>query len=202
MTRDLLPGNATAYERAQSETSARLLDVDIDMIRRARRPDQCAAAFVPLLGWERSVHFWRTGDEAGNRGRIESSFADHTAYGTPAALEREISLDVGSAVRVRDFYQAGLEWPEFLVEIPASEGAAPPSAALVWQSALRRKNVRDWPVVRYVARKSGPLSFGAFVRLAALVRVRPADPTIRLRPPSYLGAGLSMFADYYVRPLR
>ena len=35
---DLLPSNSTSYERPQSETSARLLEVDTDVIRRARDP--------------------------------------------------------------------------------------------------------------------------------------------------------------------
>lgn len=202
MSRALLPPNATKFERAQSETSARLLDLDIDLIRRARRPDLCTADFVPLLGWECSVHFWRAGDDAGNRARIASSFVDHINYGTPDALEREISLDVGYDVRVREWFEAGLEWPAFAIEFHAVEGVDLPPALAVWQSAVRRKNVRDWPVIRYVARKSGPLVVAAFVRLAATIRVRPYDATPRLRPFEYLGAGLSLFANYRVRPLQ
>ncbi len=191
----MLPPNATAYEQAQANVSARLLKAPTDVIRRERDPLHCDAAFVPYLGWERSVHHW-SGVDAVDRASVASSFADHLSYGAPAALEKEISLDVGASVTVQDFFEAGLTWPNFLVAIPAVDDAAPPAAQAVWQSAIRRKNVRDFPVLRYVAREGGPEFVAAFMRVAATIRVEPLDPTIYIDAPATVGAALRVIATY------
>lgn len=201
-SRDLLPANATPFERALSETSARILDVDIDAIRRSRSPNACAAVFVPLLAWERSVHFWREGDEAGNRGRVASSFVDHLAYGSPPALEAEISLDVGAPIRLREYFEVGLQWPDFLLEIEAFDDAAPSLAAAVWRSALRRKNVRDWPVVSYVARRSGALHVATAVRALLTFRFPPVDLTPRLNGRVFIAGAMMAFGRFRLEPFR
>lgn len=141
---DLLPPNATPFERAQSATDGRTLDADIAAIRRERQPAHCDGAFVAPLAWERSVHFWRPDDEAGNRARVASSFADHGAYGSPPALEDEIALDTGLPVKVREFWELpGLAWPDFVVDVAVNPGDASPDIGAITASALKRKNVRD-----------------------------------------------------------
>jgi phage tail P2-like protein len=195
----LLPPNATAYERAQAEVSSRLLAVDTQAIRRERDPLACDAAFVPYLGWERSVHHW-TGIDAVDRASTATSFQDHLSYGAPAALEKEISLDVGAGVTVQDFFEAGLAWPNFLIVMPAVDDGAPPDAGLVWRSAISRKNVRDYPVLRYVAQEAGSLVVGAFMRVAATIRVEPLDPTAYVAGPDYVGAALRVIATIKLEP--
>ncbi len=146
---DLLPPNATPFERAGSGADRRVLSADVDAIRRARLPAECPSAFVPFLAWERSVHFTDRADEAGNRARTQSSFADHGSYGSPSALEGEIALDVGAPVLVTEFFErSDLDWPFFAVEAVMAPGATPPcDLDALWQSALKRKNVRDMPLI-------------------------------------------------------
>lgn len=179
---DLLPGNATPFERAQSETSARLLEAPSNTVRTARDAAQAPAVLLGHLAWEKSVH--HPSDDAGvMRARIASSFDDHCAYGTPAALEAEIALDVGAPVTIEDFYEVpGAAWPDFFVNIPVGvDGATVADPAAVLASALRRKNVRDWPIVRWQARDAlaRGAGYAVSVRFKAHVRSGHVDPTLR-----------------------
>jgi phage tail P2-like protein len=201
---DLLPPNATPFERAASAADARTLKADVGAIRRERRPDQCDAAFLPLLGYERSVHHWVAGDDAGNRARIASSFADHGAYGSPAALEAEIALDTGLAVTVREFDElAGLKWPDFVVDVPVAPGATAPDTAPVYASALRRKNVRDTLAkVRLVAAQpAAALYVGAGASVHPTVKILPYGLP-KPAPQLYVGAATRALPKVTVLPLR
>lgn len=187
----LLPDNEMAWEAAQSSTSARLLGLDVDAIRRERRPDQCAPAWLPLLAWERSVHYWAEGDDAGNRARTASAFEDHLAYGSPEALEAEISQDLGHAVAVREFFEVpGAEWPDFFVDLDLDQAAPEtwPTLDAVLTSAIRRKNVRDMPTVRLFVPSSGPSYLGAAGSIGAVIRSLPLDDTPRSSVPAFVGA--------------
>jgi len=197
---DLLPGNATAFERAQSATSARILATETGAVRRERDPAECDAQFLPLLAMERSVHHY-AGEEALDRARTAASFADHIAYGTAAALEAEISLDIGREVRIVEcFEDSSLEWPDFAVETLIDPGEAAPDLASMQASAIRRKNVRDWPHPRLRVRQpEAPLFIGAASSLGVTLRVLPEDA---LPPPPqiYVGATTRVVLNVKVSP--
>lgn len=199
---DLLPGNATAWERAQSKTSARLLGTDTDVIRRERDPLHCDKQFLPFLGMERSVHHYTGTNEALDRARTASSFQDHASYGAPAALEREIAQDTGQDVRVIEFFEEqGLEWPDFVVETAIDPGAPRPDLAALWESAIRRKNVRDMPVLRVRGRQPvSPLYVAAATHMNAAVRILPEDA---LPPPKqlFIGAAQRSIVTTRILPL-
>lgn len=187
----LLPDCASPRMDAQSATSARLLARDHDAIRRQRRPDACEPAWVPLLAWERSVHFWREGDEAGNRARTASSFEDHLSYGSPEALEAEIAQDVGHAVTLREFDEVpGAEWPDFFVDLDLDQAHPDtwPVRADVLTSAIRRKNVRDMPIVRMFVPSRGPSFLGAAGAIGGVIRSTPLDTAPRSSAGSWLAA--------------
>lgn len=187
----LLPSARTGWEVAQSETSARLLGMDVDAIRRERRPDQCTADWLPLLGWERSVHFWREGDDAGNGARTASSFEDHLGYGSPEALEAEIAQDVDHAVSLREFFEVpGAEWPDFFVDVDLDQAqpATWPTLDAVLTSAIRRKNVRDWPNVRMFVPSQGPSYLGASGSIGGVIRSTPLDATPRSSAGDWIAA--------------
>lgn len=201
---DLLPPNATPFERAQSAADGRVLDADVAAIRRERRPASCDAAFVAPLAWERSIHFWSPGDEAGNRARVASSFADHGAYGSPPALEDEIALDTGLPVTVREFFDlARIVWPEFTVDVAVEPGQAAPDLAPVIASALKRKNVRDvLAAVRLVGNQpQSPLYVGAASAVRPNVKILPLDRS-KPAPQLYVGAASRMAPRLKVLPLR
>ena len=190
---NLLPANATAFEDAQSQTSARLLEAPVQVIRDARMGASAPSQLLPFLAWERSVHHPST-DTATMRGRIDASFADHLSYGTPAALENEIFLDTGVAVTVREYWEKpGASWPDFFVCIPVGPGhPAPPSdLGPILRSALSRKNVRDWPNIRLEGRAdpaTAQVSVGLQVRLR--VNPEPIDGKVRARVIPRIGVGL------------
>ena len=153
---DLLPANGTAFERAQSKTSARTLDAPSEVIRTARVGATAPAALLGHLAWERSVHH-PVSDAAAMRARIDSAFADHLAYGAPAALEAEIAQDTGQSIAIVEFDgDPALQWPDFIIESVVDPGAAHPDTAALMASALARKNVRDWPVKARVRMRTQP----------------------------------------------
>lgn len=199
---DLLPGNATAWERAHSATSARLLATDTGVIRRERDPADCDIAFLPLLGMERSVHHYSGTDEALDRARTDSAFTDHCGYGTAAALEQEIALDTGQTIEVVEHFQeTDLVWPEFGVETIIDPGDPTPDLVALRGSALRRKNVRDWPRLRVRARQPvGTIYIGAATHVAPAIRILPEEA---LPPPKqlYIGAASRMLVTAKVLPL-
>ncbi|MGO8738630.1 phage tail protein I [Rhodoblastus sp.] len=185
---DLLPNNATALERAISGAGARMLDVDVAAIRRERSPQNCDAQFLPLLGWERSVHYWSPTDQAANRARVQTAFNDHLNYGSPVALEAEIALDTGLNIEIEEFWQAGLAWPYFAVNVVANPGDPAPDLAGAWSSALARKNVRDMPVLREkLLQPPALVSVAAAAHVGLFVSVLPAVKP----PPAYLAAAIS-----------
>jgi phage tail P2-like protein len=173
---DLLPPNATPFESAQSAEDNRILAANANAVRAERQPSTCDEAFLAPLAWERSIHFWSPGDDAGNRTRIASSFADHGSYGSPAALEDEIALDTGLPITVREFWEiAGLVWPDFAVDVAIEPGDPPPDLAAITASALKRKNVRDvLAAVRFAAAQPpAALSWGAASCVAPRMTILP-----------------------------
>ena len=182
----LLPDNSTAYEQAQSATDQRLLDLDTDVIRREREAATCTATFLPFLAWERSVHHWTGTDDALDRARVAASFADHAGYGSPAALEAELQIDLAyAAVAIREWFEVrGLAWPDFAVAIQVlADGPAYPGYVPTVAATIRRKNVRDWPErVLYEARTQGPLGLGSAEVLNGTLRLLPYNPD-PARPP-------------------
>ncbi len=190
--RDLLPGNAPAFERAQSETSARLLDAPSQVIRDARKGASAPEQLLGHLAWERAVHH-PSDTAAVMRERIDASFADHLAYGSPAALEDEIALDTGYAVTIREFWEvAGAQWPDFFIVFPLGPDHPAPPADFkpILRAALRRKNVRDWPKLRLEGRAE-PFAAVVSVGVQARVTIRPTaiDGKVRGRVAPRVGVG-------------
>lgn len=198
---NLLPDTAPAFEDAQSQTSARLLDAPVQVIRAARKGATAPKQLLGHLGWERSIHHpWP--DEATQRARIDRSFADHLSYGAPDALEQEIELDAGHPVRIVEFWEeSGLEWPDFVVEAEAQPGDAAPDMANVLRSALMRKNVRDWPSkarIR-VALDATPYHVGSASFVGAKLRVAPEN--YKPAPSFSVGSALFLVPTIRVLPL-
>ena len=199
----LLAANETAWERANSTVSERILNAPASLILQERDPVACDAQFVAPLAWERSVHFWDPAADAENRARIAASFTDHLGYGAPAALEAEIALDTGLSVSVREFWEVpGLVWPDFLVDVHIQPGVQPPLAP-VWKSALRRKPVRDVLVnVRYAAAQpAAALAVVAACHVTQRATILPLGAP--KPPPAFVaGAALRVFVYPKILPLK
>ena len=197
----LLPKNATAWERCNSRISTRMLSVPVALILKERDPMRCDAAFVAPLAWERSVHYWNPGDDAGNRARIASSLADHKGYGAPAALEAEIALDTGAAIQVLEFWQiTGLVWPDFVVNAVLDPGDPTPDIDAIIASALRRKPPRD--VLDHAGifgvQPAVPLYVGAGMGVQITAKILQTTPP---PPQTYIGAGIGAQITAKILPL-
>ncbi len=203
-TLSLLPSSATAYMTAMSMTSARILDTDTDAIRREKNPSICDFQFVPFLAWERSVHYYKAADEAGNRRRIATSFVDHTLYGSPAALEAEISLDVGFSVQIVEFFEdPALVWPYFYIDVLVSPGAALPDGAAIWKSAIFRKNVRDMPAAIRARLQQLPANVYAGAATCFGISIETLPQNAPKPPPQmYVGAATCFIVSSEILPQR
>lgn len=198
----LLPANATPLERAVSLVSARLLDAPVRVIRTARVGASAPTALLFHLAWEHSVHH-PTSYELAMRARIDSSFEDHLTYGSPAALEEEIALDTGLPVRILEFWERPyLAWPEFLLEVIVEPDEPTPAVDGAWRSAVRRKNVRDWPARARVAatQPSGALYVGAATHVSPRVRILP-DDTAPSGPQIHIGAATRTMPRVRILPM-
>jgi phage tail P2-like protein len=194
---DGLPDNATPLERAQSETSLRILATDTEMVRRARDPARAPAKLLPWLAAERSVRRY-AGEEAGDRARAASSFGDHLGYGSASALEAEIAADVGGPVEVVEFDQrADFSWPDFGVYAVLPPGASPPDGDALRRAAMRRKNVRDClaGLGARVVQPAAPLRVGAAACLSLRMTIAPPPA----RPGPFVGATQRLLPTFRAR---
>lgn len=91
-TPDLLPATPTKRESALALVDLRLEAVDIDLPRRVKSPDDAASAYLPYLGWERSVDVYDPRlPESVHRASITVAPAVHRYKGTAHAVEVALS---------------------------------------------------------------------------------------------------------------
>jgi hypothetical protein len=148
------------------------------------------------------VHYWTGTDKAGDKTRVKSAFKDHQTYGTPQALETEISQDINYTVKVLEFFEAGLNWPDFAVEVPIEPDILVPSVSKIMAAALRRKNVRDWPQeVRFKANTNMQIGFAASPQVRAIIHIFPVDPTPRAEIIQSFGVAGNLRATIHLRAL-
>ena len=201
----LLPDEpTTAFEAAHSAVDQRLLAENTDIIRQEREAGTCTATLLPFLAWERSLHHWTGTNDALDRARTASSFEDHAGYGSPLALEAEMRIDLAyEDVTIREYFEVkGFEWPDFQVRVGVTpDGATPPAYTDVIASAIRRKNVRDWPgQVSYEVEESGPFAIGAVSVLNATINLLPLDPRPVNLAGVYFGVAGNLTGTINLRP--
>lgn len=90
MSADLLPSNATMFERALATAAARISAIDMP-IDRMWNPETIPAAFLPWLAWSLSVDIWEPlwSDEEQRRA-VAASIEIHRRKGTVASAIRAI----------------------------------------------------------------------------------------------------------------
>lgn len=92
---DLLPPNATPFERALAKTAEHLADLPVP-IRHIRNPETCPAALLPYLAWELSVDEWNPGwGEDVKRRVIAESARVHRRKGTRGSVRRALEAIFG-----------------------------------------------------------------------------------------------------------
>ncbi|SDK40250.1 phage tail protein I [Bradyrhizobium ottawaense] len=95
----ILAPNATVYERTLASQVDRLLDLDIDRLRRLWDPYRCHIDDLPYLAWSFSVDIWDPHwTEAKKRQVVANAVAHHRIKGTKAGMAAYLDL-VGSNLR-------------------------------------------------------------------------------------------------------
>ncbi len=88
---DLLPGNATAQERALAAAASRAAGVPVP-IRDLWSPETCPPTLLPWLAWAFSVDDWSPSwTEAQKRATIRAAIDVHRRKGTRNAVETALS---------------------------------------------------------------------------------------------------------------
>lgn len=187
----LLPQNATAFETAESETSARMLAVPADDIRLMRRAASAPAQFLPYLAWERSVDVWDPAwSEATKRAVVAASFDVHQHKGTRYALDVALGA-MGLSIATKEWFEyAGGAYRFRLIVNMETIGVY--NAALhanIVRVAFSAKNTRSYLDQIGVARPGVPAI--VYVGGAVSCRLRPKHS---YEPLSFIGVSGLVFA--------
>lgn len=97
---DLLPPNATPYERGLARGTRRLIDVPTP-IAEAFRPYDTPASVLPFLAWERSVDIWEDDwSETRKRNVTARAFPLHKRKGTAYAIREYVRYAGGEVTKI------------------------------------------------------------------------------------------------------
>lgn len=100
---DLLPYNATAAERALSESAERISDVQVP-IRDEWNPDTCPSNSLAWLAWAFSVDQWDEGwSDEQKRATIKASVEVHKRKGTIGAVRKAVAA-IGLDARIQEWF--------------------------------------------------------------------------------------------------
>lgn len=145
MNNDLLPPNATAQERAQSEAIARISSVPI-LVRESWNPATCPASLLPWLAWALSVDEWdTTWTEQEKRDVIQSSLLVHRHKGTIGAVRRALT-PLGYLIDVVEWWETTPKGEPFTFSIVMGTGSKPVTEELYRKAeriVLTYKNLRS-----------------------------------------------------------
>lgn len=144
-TDHLLPSDEDERVKAFSIAQHRMLDVDMDVIRRSVLANISPASLLPWLAWDRSVDeyvdSWPTSVK---RQVIAGSYSYHTIKGTPAALTRALAqLDYETTVT--EWFQYGGDPYRFRVAFSLPENGTMTQVEFqsLYRLIMTAKNVRS-----------------------------------------------------------
>lgn len=126
---DLLPHNATAQERALSNTTARAAKVPV-RVREVWNPDTCPAHVLPWLAWALSVDLWDPAwPEAQKRAAIRTAIAVQQKKGTIGAVRAALGA-VSIDARVLEWHRQQVPGSPYTYKLLIEAGPGSPSASL------------------------------------------------------------------------
>nr|WP_300309225.1 phage tail protein I [Halomonas sp.] len=101
----LLPPNATRYERALTEETARVSQVPTPL-RDLWNPDTCPTELLPWLAWTLGVSAWKPyWSDAVKREQIRQAVEVHRHRGTVQAVRRVVT-SFGAALSLREWWES------------------------------------------------------------------------------------------------
>lgn len=142
---DLLPSNATAQERAQAETVARISDVPV-VVREVWTPDTCPENVLPWLAWAFSVDDWDTNwTTEQKRQTIKQSIVSQRIKGTTGAVKKQLAA-LGYDVQIVEWFKQTPAGEPYTFEIYITASQYPLSQAdlkKIFQVIDTNKNLRS-----------------------------------------------------------
>jgi len=191
---DLLPSHAYPRERAIADTDGRLEDIDFDLIRRVRSPDETPEGFLAYLAWERSVDVWDpTWSIEIKRAVVTAAPVVHRYKGTRYAVEAALAaLQVDA--RFEEWFDQVPRGPAYTFTVRANARArlydGPVLDArlirVVYASIMRAKPLSR--AFRLVVGATFPQTLGLVPVAAGKVTVRrAASPRLAVQADQPLG---------------
>lgn len=133
MTGDLLPPNASAFERAMAGSAADAVDLDVP-VGDVWDPATCPAALLPWLAWGVSIDFWNPAwTEQEKRVAIAEAIEQQRRKGTRASL-RAVLDRFDPLIEIVEWFEdrENLDPHTFRLELPlAAETEAEYDEALI-----------------------------------------------------------------------
>lgn len=197
-----LPPNSTAFERTLVELDGRVLEIDADVIRRAKDPATCPEELLPWLAWEETVDVWEPDwPVSKKREAIAQSWSLHRIKGTGAALEQAINL-LGFGARIEEWFEYGGAPYLFrlTVELGPEDALSFERMVSMTRTALRFKNVRSHLETIFLRRFSPPtpVYVGGYITLRTTMR-NSYDPFEYLAVAGRAHIGASAVSRHRIR---
>jgi len=178
MSNDLLPPNASDFERVLSYLGSRPDDLTVP-VRDIWNPSKCPADLLPWLAWAFSVDAWSSSwTEDQKRETIRRSIRVHQHKGTYAAL-RDALAALGFPVIVQEWYQQTPKGKPYTFKliIAVDQIGVPTSKSLDFMSVvIDAKNLRSHlDIIQLQATTKLEAFVGASTRLGSEMTVVAGD---------------------------
>ncbi len=175
-TPDLLPPNATTFERAMAATAVRVTAIDTP-IAALMDPAALPANLLPFLAWHLSVDRWEVDwSEATKRTAIADAIAAQRRKGTPASVEAVLASFDG-LLELVEWHQTAPRGTPHTFEIRLPLGAAggtratAPFAEAVLRDVLRVKPARSHATMVQLSASAGIAQVLGAAATAGFVRL-------------------------------
>jgi len=202
---DLLPSNATAQERAMSNATARIGEIDVP-INTLWNPKTCPEAFLPWLAWALSVDVWdESWSEKQKRATIAASVSVHRIKGTRGAVTAALDA-LGYAVTLVEWFEDDPEGDPYTFRLVIEVDDRGVDEALytsLVQVVNRTKNTRSHlSKISVAAKSSGTTFVGGVPILGDVVTVSPWSISERTNEsPTRVGSTVAAYDILTVSPL-
>jgi len=174
---DLLPPNATAYERAVDAVGARIDDVPVPL-QTILNPATCAAELLPWLAWSLSIDRWNADwTEEQKRFEVARAIDLQRKKGTPASVEAVLA-SFDELLTITEWFEQQPPGPihSFVIDLPLDDQGGPRATA-AFTAAVVRDVIRIKPLRSHFEMRQ---SLATFARIYLVGAARAAGET-RLR---------------------
>jgi phage tail P2-like protein len=159
----LLPPNATPFERAVEQSTARLDQVPTP-INDFYSPERVQSKLLPWLAWQTAVNDYNDNwSDAVKRNVIASSYILHAHKGTKWAIDQALGL-IGITSTITQWYDYGGRPYHFRMEVDADKQPVDFTEQMfydIFRTVYDKKNARSWlDTLKFYRRKDISLYAG------------------------------------------